>query len=228
VVSESSNVISHSLVYQCALSGSGNWPNYINSNSLAGCSGSVDVLGLIATYNTWLAHPVSATGGQLAACTDDYDMPAPGDTFGGATPPTVSVPARTAGDTYTGEIDFNDMIPTLCDQTNPILDAATASLQGFFEVQNWREGDASGGKLSFNGSTAVNNAGQYGVFSGSTLEQGYLLNLTYDTRLRYLPPPSFVQATASVWGVVDWTTCGNSSYSQPCSTAVAICSPLPT
>lgn len=100
-------------------------------------------------------------------------------------------------------------------------------MQGFFEVQNWREGDASG-TLYFNGSTAVNNAGQYGVFSGSTLVKGYLLNLTYDTRLRYLPPPSFVQATASVWGVVDWTTCGNSSYSLPGSAAVGICSPLPT
>jgi hypothetical protein len=226
VVSESSNVISHSLVYQCALSGvGGDWPGY--STSLSGCSSSVDVLGLIAQNDTWLAHPVNA-GAQMAACTDDYDMPAPGDTFGGPTPPTPSLPARTAGDTNTGEIDFNDMIPTLCDQKNPIIDAAEASLQGFFEVQNWREGNANGGTLYFNGSTAVNNAGQYGVFSGSSLLKGYLLNLTYDTRLRYLPPPSFVQATASVWGVVDWTTCGNSSYSQPGSTAVAICSPLPT
>jgi len=45
VVSESSNVISHSLVYQCALSGvGGDWPGY--STSLSGCSSSVDVSGL--------------------------------------------------------------------------------------------------------------------------------------------------------------------------------------
>jgi hypothetical protein len=227
VDSESSNVISHSLVYDCGLTGSGNWPTY--SSSLGSCASSLDVLGLVANNNTWLAHPVSASGGQLSACTDDYDMPAPGDTFSG-TPPTPSVPARAAGDVVAdaGEIDFNDMIPTLCDQKNPILDAAEASLQGFFEVQNWREGDASGGTLYFNGSTAVNNAGQYGVFGGGGLTNGYLLNLTYDLRLRYLVPPSFIQATASVWSVVDWTTCGNSGYSAPASAAVATCKPLPT
>lgn len=229
VASEASNIISHSLVYDCALSGSGNWPGY--SSSLSGCSSSLDVLGLIATNNTWLAHPVNpTTGAQLTPCTDDYDMPAPGDIFTGSQPTNPSVPPRTSGDVAAdvGEIDFNDMIPTLCDQTYPILDAATASLTGFFEIQNWREGDATGVKLYFNGSTAVNNAGQYGEFSGSTLLKGYLLDLTYDARLRYLTPPSFVQATASVWAVVDWTTCGNSSYSTPGSAGVATCKPLPT
>jgi len=231
VASESSNVISHSLVYDCALSGGGNWPGY--SNSLSNCSTSLDVLGLIATNNTWLAHPVSAAGAQLQACADDYDMPAPGDVFTAPKPTNPSFPPRLAapnGDVAAdaGEIDFNDMIPTLCDQTNPILDAATASLQGFFEVQNWREGDNTGGTLYFNGSTAVNNAGQYGVFNGSGIVEGYLLNLTYDTRLRYLVPPAFVQATASVWAVVDWTACGNSNYSVPGSLAVGTCKSLPT
>jgi hypothetical protein len=227
VASESSNVITHSLVYDCALSGLGDWPTY--SNSLSGCSSSLDVLGLVANNNTWLAHPVDASGNNLAQCTDDYDMPAPGDNAGfGTTPPVQSVPPRTLGDPVadTGDIDFNDMIPTLCDQKNPILDAAEASLQGFFEVQNWREG-SSNGTLYFNGSTAVNDGGQYGVFNGG-LVAGYLLNLTYDTRLRYLTPPSFIQATASVWSVTDWTTCGNSNYAAPGSAAVSLCLSLPT
>ena len=157
-------------------------------------------------------------------------MPAPGDNAGfGTTPPVQSVPPRTLGDPVadTGDIDFNDMIPTLCDQKNPILDAAEASLQGFFEVQNWREG-SSNGTLYFNGSTAVNDGGQYGVFGSGGLVAGYLLNLTYDTRLRYLTPPSFIQATASVWSVTDWTTCGNSNYAAPGSAAVSLCLSLPT
>jgi Tfp pilus assembly protein PilX len=230
IASEASNVISHSIVYDCALSGSGNWPGY--SNSISGCANSLDILGLVANNNTWLAHPVDASGRQLAACTDDYDMPAPGDNPSfGTTPPVPTVPGRAPADLLAdqGDIDFNDMIPTLCDQNNPILDGAEASLQGFFEVQNWREGNASGGTLYFNGSTAVNDAGQYGVFSsGPSLQNGYLLNLTYDTRLRYLVPPSFVQATASVWSVVDWTSCGNSNYAAPGTAAVAVCIALPT
>jgi Tfp pilus assembly protein PilX len=232
VVSESSNIISRSLVYNCELSGSGDWPGY--STGISGCNSSLDVLGLVASADNWVAHPLSS-GNEAPKCNDDYDMPAPGASLGGQTPPSPSYPPRTGGDPTTGalagEIDFNDMTPTLCDLTNPIVDAATASLSGFLEIRNWREGDNSGGTLYLNGSMAVNNAGQFGVFTGGSspsLQKGYLLNLSYDVRLRYLTPPSFVQATNSVWNIVNWTTCANSASATPGSAAAKTCKPLPS
>lgn len=108
-----------------------------------------------------------------------------------------------------------------------------AALQGFFEVQNWTEGNGHGGTVTVNGSDAVNNAGQFGEFQGSgpglTIIKGYALALNYDSRLRYLTPPDYVQATASVWDVVGWVTCGNSvgySFGSPPTPPPLSCSAL--
>jgi len=121
----------------------------------------------------------------VSNCTDDNDMPL-------------------------SSVTWDNIIPTYCDIENPIIDGATAALSGFFEAQNWKEG-GNNGNIYFNGSDAVNNAGQYGTFSGSSIVTGYNLKLQYDPRLLVDPPPQYVQATDSVWQVAGWVTCGNTS-----------------
>ena len=94
---------------------------------------------------------------------------------------------------------------------NPIIDAAFAALQGFFEVENFSSGDASGGRMYINGADIVNNAGQYGSFTANGgIDTGYLPYLSYDSRLRYEEPPEFTQATRSSWQEVAFIACANS------------------
>jgi hypothetical protein len=205
VASAASIIVGHSLGYSCAL-GSGSQPTI--SSSISGCATSTDVTGLVAAQSIWLAHGVTSSGGEEAMCTDDYDM-AP------------------------GSMTIADLLPDQCDLQDPVIDAAMAALQGFFEVQNWTEGNRHGGTVTVNGSDAVNNAGQFGEFQGSgpglTIIKGYALALNYDSRLRYLTPPDYVQATASVWDVVGWVTCGNSvgySFGSPPTPPPLSCSAL--
>jgi hypothetical protein len=151
-----------------------------------------------------MARPYNPTTGKMApACNDDTDI----------------MPAA---------VTWNNMIPN-CTVVNPTIDAAAAALNGFFEVEYWREGDASGGTLTFNGSDEVNNAGQFGTFSGSTLEAGYLLNLNYDGRLKGDPPPQYLPATDGIWEQVGWVTCGSTvpnPFTAGYPNGVPACAPL--
>jgi hypothetical protein len=176
----SSIVVARSLVYGCAVNSSGTY-----QSTLTNCQSSPDVLGMIALNDIWMARPLNSAGNDEPNCADDYDM----------TP---------------GAIGWSDMIPTNCTVSNPIIDAATAALTGFFEVEYWREGSNSG-TLTFNGSDAVNNAGQFGVFGGSGLSSGYLLDLNYDARLKADPPPQYLPATDGVWADVGWVTCSSTT-----------------
>ncbi len=189
-------VVARSVVYGCAVNSSGTY-----QNNLSSCSGSADVLGLIAKNDIWMARPSLTTS---TACADDYDMSAT-------------------------SVAWSDMIPTNCIVHNPIIDAATAALTGFFEVEYWREG-SNNGTLSFNGSDAVNNAGQFGTFSGSTLNSGYLLDLNYDSRLVADPPPQYLPATDSVWKEAGWVTCASTipnPYTSGYPSGSPGCSALP-
>ncbi len=185
-------VVSRSLVYGCAVNGSGTY-----QSNLTSCQSSPDVLGLIALNNIWMARPYNTTTQQMPpTCTDDTDL---------AAPATVTYPG------YTGAASWwNNMVPN-CLVHNPTIDAATAALTGFFEVEYWREGNPSGGTISFNGSDAVNNAGQFGTFSGSTLNSGYLLTLNYDSRLKADSPPQYLPATDGVWTEAGWVTCSSTT-----------------
>ena len=179
-------VIARSLAYGCAVKADLSY-----HHTLANCTGSPDVLGLIALNNIWMARPWSSRSGMAPDCTDNIDLSAP---------MAVSYGSGTSW--------WNNMIPN-CTVVNPVIDAATAALNGFFEVEYWREGNAAGGTISFNGSDAVNNAGQFGVFGSGGLQSGYLLNLTYDSRLKADPPPQYLPATDGVWAEVGWVTCGS-------------------
>jgi hypothetical protein len=178
------------------------------SSNLSTCASSTNVIGLIALQDIWMARPYNPTTKTMAPnCLDDTDLQ----------------PAA---------IGWSNMIAD-CTVVNPTIDAATAALQGFFEAEYWREGSASGGTLTFNGSDAVNAAGQFGTFqSGGGLVSGYLLNLNYDSRLLYDPPPQYLPATDGVWNDVGWVTCGStvpnpdSSSTYPTATVPA-CVKLP-
>jgi len=185
-------IVARSLVYGCAVNAGGTY-----QNNLTGCASSADVLGLIALNNIWMARPWNPTTQAMAPeCTDNTDLQAPLAVAYG-----------------NGAGWWNNMIPD-CTVVNPVIDAATAALNGFFEVEYWQEGDASGGTLYFNGSDAVNNAGQYGVFNGGsnpTLVRGYLLDLNYDGRLKADSPPQYLPATDGVWEEAGWVSCGSTS-----------------
>ncbi|HLI44234.1 MAG TPA: hypothetical protein VKU92_07170 [Acidimicrobiales bacterium] len=132
-------------------------------------------------------------------CTDNYDMSSP---------------------------SWSDMVPDTCWVSNPVIDGAVAALQGFFEVQNWRNVGAHG-TLTLNGSQEVLTAGQYGVFNPGpplSVQNGYYLSLNYDHRLLYQPPPGYVQAIGAVWEIQNWISC--SSSPNPTVVNPAVCSEL--
>lgn len=186
--------IARSLVYSCALNGSSTTQPGFKTNLPSACQSSNDVTGLIADKQIWLSDMNSGT-----TCSDDYDMAL--NTSGGS--PNIS---------------WSDMIPLGgngaqqdCYMAQPIVDAAITSLQGFFEVQDWRFATNGGGppNLYVNGNMTVTNAGQYGTFGSSNT--GYLLQLNFDKRLQYDLPPDYLSATGAVWEVTQWVSCGSTT-----------------
>ena len=43
-----------------------------------------------------------------------------------------------------------------------------------------------------------------GTFSGSSIVSGYAKGYTYDSRLKYLSPPRFLNAVQAAWQVSTW------------------------
>src|SRR5581483_4992263 len=84
--------------------------------------------------------------------------------------------------------------------TNPRIDAAILSLNHSFYVQNWSTGSPLG-NLTVNGVIAQKFRGPVGTFggSGNTIQTGYNKNYNYDTRLKYLTPPYFLNPLQSAW-----------------------------
>jgi hypothetical protein len=84
--------------------------------------------------------------------------------------------------------------------TNPRIDAAILSLNHSFYVQNWNRGSPLG-TLTVNGVIAQKFRGPVGTFSGSggTINTGYAKAYSYDTRLKYLTPPYFLNPLQSAW-----------------------------
>lgn len=181
-------ILARSLAYSCALSSTSiDDPSF--TSSISNCSSSSDITGLIADSDVWMADPVGASydvpSAATTQCSDDYDVPL-------------------------SSISWDDMIPNECYVSNPVIDAAVGALNGFFEIDNW-EFASSHGTLTLNGSQEVLNAGQYGVFSSPTsVIDGYVVRLNYDTRLMYAPPPGYLQAIGAIWEITAWISCGSS------------------
>lgn len=89
--------------------------------------------------------------------------------------------------------------PKGTDFENPILYAAILTLSHSFSVQSYQLGRQLGA-LSMYGSFAQRYRGPVGSFGGAAGDTGYLKNYTYDTRLKYAPPPFFLNPVASAWG----------------------------
>jgi len=86
---------------------------------------------------------------------------------------------------------------------DPEIDAAIFAVNDSFVVQNWAKGQtdrlgATGdpGVLTVFGTIAQENRGAVGTGSGSNPNTGYLKNYNYDSRLRYLEPPYFLNPTS--------------------------------
>jgi hypothetical protein len=86
---------------------------------------------------------------------------------------------------------------------NPVIQAAILSLQHSFIVQNYQYG-APLGSLSINGAIAQQYRGPVGTFSGGSIVTGYAKAYLYDTRLKYLSPPHFLNPVQAAWQVGTW------------------------
>lgn len=76
------------------------------------------------------------------------------------------------------------------------VNAAILTLQHSFTVQQYQHGSQLG-DLNLFGTIAQKFRGPVGTSGGS----GYLKHYVYDTRMRYAPPPYFLDPVRSAWGV---------------------------
>jgi Tfp pilus assembly protein PilX len=83
---------------------------------------------------------------------------------------------------------------------NPTVNAAILTLQHSFGVQQYNLG-APLGDLNLFGTIAQRFRGAVGTSSGGSVATGYVKKYVYDTRLRYSPPPFFLDPVSSSWGV---------------------------
>jgi Tfp pilus assembly protein PilX len=84
-------------------------------------------------------------------------------------------------------------------KTNIEIQAAILTLQHSFSVQMYYRGSPLG-SLKLFGSFAQRFRGPVGTnSSGGSIASGYLKDYTYDTRLRYAPPPYFLDPVRSGW-----------------------------
>ena len=105
-------------------------------------------------------------------------------------------PVRCTGRNYRGDCtSFANLAGTL---SNVEINAAILTLQHSFAVQMYYEG-AKLGTLKVYGSIAQRFRGPVGT-SGGSGGTGYLKNYSYDSRLRYAPPPYFLDPVRSGWG----------------------------
>lgn len=84
--------------------------------------------------------------------------------------------------------------------SNPNVNAAILTLQHSFAVQQYNIGGKLG-NLNLFGTIAQRFRGAVGTSSGGTIVNGYVKKYVYDTRLRYSPPPFFLDPVSSSWGV---------------------------
>lgn len=84
--------------------------------------------------------------------------------------------------------------------SNPRIYASILTLQHSFAVQQHNLGNPLG-DLNVFGTLAQRYRGAVGVNSGGSITAGYLKKYSYDTRMRYAPPPFFLDPVRSAWGV---------------------------
>jgi hypothetical protein len=138
-----------------------------------GAENGTDALGLVAENSVQIYHPVSTT------CTKYKDN--------NSSKPCIAWARGTS----------NLKGPDNAYNSDPKIDAAILTLQHSFEVQQYDVGTKLGA-IKIYGSIAQRFRGIVGQ-SGST-GTGYLKDYNYDSRLRYAPPPYFLDPVRSAWG----------------------------
>jgi type II secretory pathway pseudopilin PulG len=81
---------------------------------------------------------------------------------------------------------------------NPVIDAAILAIKHSFIVDNYNCGEQLE-DLNVEGAIAQKFRGPVGTSSGGKVSTGYVKDYTYDDRLRYLEPPSFIEPTGATW-----------------------------
>ncbi|PZE74094.1 hypothetical protein [Curtobacterium sp. MCBD17_019] len=82
------------------------------------------------------------------------------------------------------------------------IDAAIASNEGTFTVQNYDQGSKSLGTLTVYGSIAQKFRGPVAQSStGGNVGSGYVKDYQYDARLQYEAPPKFLQPVSTNYGI---------------------------
>lgn len=84
--------------------------------------------------------------------------------------------------------------------TNPVIDAAMLSLAHSFSVQLYPLGNALG-QLNVFGAISQKFRGAVGTFSGTSAVSGYNKNYVYDSRLKFAPPPYYLDPVQTSYGV---------------------------
>ncbi|MBV9368406.1 MAG: hypothetical protein JO074_01130 [Frankiales bacterium] len=84
--------------------------------------------------------------------------------------------------------------------TNPTVNAAILSVADSFVVPLWGYGSALG-TLHIWGSIAQEYRGPVGTNNGSGVATGYAKDYQYDQRLRYAPPPFYLNPSTSAYGI---------------------------
>jgi hypothetical protein len=84
-----------------------------------------------------------------------------------------------------------------------VIDAAILSVAHTFQVQDYDSGDKLG-NLTVLGAIAQKYRGPVGTSGGYGGGTGFLKDYTYDTRLRSIAPPKFLQAVSTTYGVTQF------------------------
>ena len=135
----------------------------------------LDALGLIAQNSVKVYHPIKAT------CTRT-------NRYGACTSYSYSDLSLPTGWGQGSTLD------------NVTVQASILTLQHSFTVQAYDKGSALG-TLHLFGSFAQRFRGPVGTTGGWGNSTGYLKDYEYDTRLRYSPPPYFLDPVRSSWGM---------------------------
>jgi hypothetical protein len=130
------------------------------------------VLGLIATNSVKIYHPVKRT------CTSTKNGVCQAYSY-------TNLARPAGGSTF----------------ANPVVHASVLALQHSFTVQGYQYGSPLG-YLHLYGALAQRYRGPVGTgTSDGSSVSGYLKDYEYDTRLRYAPPPFFLDPVRSSWGI---------------------------
>jgi hypothetical protein len=148
--------------------------NIIANTKYAGGVTGTDVLGLVANGSVKVFHPVDCDDN-----TSTCDM------------------TRKAGPHFNGSLSGGTRF------TDPQIYAAMLSVQHTFIVPYYQDGTPLG-TLTVDGAIGQKYRGPVGTFSGSSIVSGYSKGYTYDSRLKYLSPPRFLNAVQAAWQVSTW------------------------